>query len=189
MSNFTCYMSHNIGISKLLQPESARVIKSQPEIARVSQSQPESARVGQSFWYLDFLGLLAGPKRFFVENLITIYSLTAKLSNEKYYHGNILEQVTKVTQTKTKYDQFKTQYASRLLQPICYTNTISGEEIPNFIKNTLKINWKHTKQTLKFILSLNSWNFYTSKKCKKSNLFLQNTLILEQNIYTSPKKL
>ena len=34
--------------------------------------------------------------------------MAAKLSNDTYvyYYGNILEQVTKVTQTKTNYDQF-----------------------------------------------------------------------------------
>ena len=83
------------------QPESARVIKSHPESARLSQSQPKSAKVSKSFryfWYFDI----------FVENLCKINTLAANLSTDTYVHypGNILEQVTKVTQTITKYDQF-----------------------------------------------------------------------------------
>ena len=37
-----------------------------------------------------------------------IISMAAKLYNETYvhYHGNITEQVKKVTQTKRNYDQF-----------------------------------------------------------------------------------
>ena len=69
----------------------------------------------------DFLGPLGGPKRNFLrETGEKINTLVAKLSYETYvcYHGNILEHVRKVAQTKTKYDQFLTQYASRLLQPI-----------------------------------------------------------------------
>ena len=55
--------------------------------------------------------------------------MAAKLSNKTKvcYHGNISEQVTKVTQTKINYDQFQTQYASRLLQPI-YGRNLSGCE-------------------------------------------------------------
>ena len=35
--------------------------------------------------------------------------MAAKLSNEKYvhYHSNMSEHITKVTQTKTNYDQFR----------------------------------------------------------------------------------
>ena len=48
-----------------IQPESARVIKSQPELVRVSQSHPDSARVCKSFRQVldlaDFLGPLGGP--------------------------------------------------------------------------------------------------------------------------------
>ena len=64
--------------------------------------------------------------------------MAAKLSNETYvhYHGNISEQVTKVTQTKTNYDQFYTLYATRLLQPICLHS------------------WSHDKTNLVLDLSL-----------------------------------
>ena len=60
---------------------------------------------------------------FFVENLCKINTLVTKLLNETYvhYHGNISEQVTKLTQTKTKYYQF-----SRLLQPIYYSKHNEG---------------------------------------------------------------
>ena len=88
------------------QQESSKVIQSRSESTGVSQNLPESARVFVPYW---LFGAPGGPQNpFFVENFCQINTLAAKLSNETYvhYNGNILEPVTKVTQTITKYDQF-----------------------------------------------------------------------------------
>ena len=49
-----------------------------------------------------------------------------------WFYGNNSEGVTKVAQTKNKYDQCLTQYASRLLHPICMF--YSGEHVWNRLK-------------------------------------------------------
>ena len=62
------------------------------------------------FWPLaDFLGPLGGALNIFlVEDICKTNTLAAKLSNETYvyYYGNMSKPLAKVTQTKTKYDQF-----------------------------------------------------------------------------------
>ena len=70
----------------------------------------------------------------------------------------------------------------------------------NFLYNTLKLNnvskipLKYTVNTLNnstITLLFISWNFYTHQKtqeCNKNKNWPQNTVCLEQQIYTSPKK-
>ena len=66
--------------------------------------------------------------------------MATKLSNERYvhYHGNISEQVTKVTQTKTNYDQFQTQYAVATHMPVMLTR-VTSHNITYFVLYFMEI--------------------------------------------------